>query len=449
MYIVDLSISFAHRLCIDPACVRGKRVAEAVPEEASLAIEQLAHRVLASRRTLSLAFPIKCSEQSARLVEMRMKPLGVDCVLATLPGDIICARRQSDQHLLEMLGSIENGVIYVLDLRSNAIVYVTDRVKDLVGVPREMLGGLILDLAGPQRELFELFFHPDDAGAVSTHLSDLRAARNDTVMTLVFRMRHVLKGWRWIEARSRILSRDRSGAVARAVGIAVDITELKRLNETLHATSCALLQAEENERRRIAREIHDSTAQLIVALDLGLSQLETMAPLTAADLRTWVDEMRTLTKAAHRELRVATFALHPPELECGKLSDTLDGLVRGFGRRTGLATDFELEGAPRAVSQAVEHALLRVSQEALMNVHKHANARVAKLRLRYEAAAIVLEIEDDGGGAGAEQSSPWETAGVGLQSMKARLTALGGVLSIISSSEGFMIRARVPLQGSA
>jgi signal transduction histidine kinase len=242
-----------------------------------------------------------------------------------------------------------------------------------------------------------------------------------------------------------VLSRTGRGVVERVIGIAVDVTEQRQLSAELRATSFALLRAEENERRRIARDIHDSTAQHIVALDLGLGRLENMAPPGLPGVQEWIEEMRSLTKTAHQELRVATFALHPPELEHTGLADTLRDLIRGFGRRTGLSAEFHIEGTPRTVSPPAEHALLRVSQEALLNIHKHARAKVAKLRLRYEDAAIFLEIEDDGIGAAATQNKLWEAAGVGLQSMKARLAALDGVLSIISGRNGFMVRAHVRL----
>ena len=221
------------------------------------------------------------------------------------------------------------------------------------------------------------------------------------------------------------------------MGVAVDITERRQLSADLRATSFALLQAEENERRRIAREIHDSTAQHLVGLDLGLSRLENMAPGDAAGIREWIAEMRTLTKTAHQELRVATFALHPPELERNGLAETLRDLMRGFGRRTGLVVEFEIEGVPRPTAPAVEHALLRVSQEALLNIHKHARARVANMRLRYQDTRIILEVEDDGVG------SESMLAGVGLQSMEARLAALGGSLSIVSRGSGFTVRATI------
>jgi signal transduction histidine kinase len=215
------------------------------------------------------------------------------------------------------------------------------------------------------------------------------------------------------------------------------VTERRQLSADLRATSFALLQAEENERRRIAREIHDSTAQHLVALDLGLSRLENMLSRGATEFRDWIDEMRSLTKTAHQELRVATFALHPPELERSGLADTLRDLIRGFGRRTGLAAEFEIEGIPRPADPAIEHALLRVSHEALLNIHKHAQARVAKMRLRYQEASIVLEVEDDGVG------SESTLAGVGLHSMEARLAALGGSLSLVSSNTGFTVRATI------
>jgi PAS domain S-box-containing protein len=372
---------------------------------------------------------------------VQLKRVDDDSVLATLPETVAFGRRRSDRQLLETLGTVDGGVIYVVDMRSSSIVYVTERIEKLLGIPREELEGFVSDPSAPDADFIRGIYHPDDLAAVGAHYAELRKADDDTVVALLCRVRHASAGWRWVECRSRVLSRTKQGEVERFVGVAVDITERRQLSADLRATSFALLQAEENERRRIAREIHDSTAQHLVALDLGLSRLENMRSKGISDIQEWIDEMRALTKTAHQELRVATFALHPPELERSGLADTLRDLIRGFGRRTGLAAEFEVSGTPNAADPAVDHALLRVSQEALLNIHKHAHARVAKMRLRYEETRIVLEVEDDGVG------SDSTLAGVGLHSMEARLAALGGVLSLVSSASGFTVRATIHLSG--
>jgi PAS domain S-box-containing protein len=435
--IVDVNADFARRFDLNVDDVRGQRVRDILPADVALAIIRALRRALVGRRAKEFVIPSSSVGKGARFIPVIMKRIDDDSVLATFPEAIAFGRRRSDRYMLETLGAVDGGVIYVIDMRSSSILYVTERVEKLFGMPREALEGFVADPSEPNSDFLQSVYHPDDLAAISAHYADLRRASDDTVVALLCRVRHATNGWRWVESRSRVLSRTRHGEVERAVGVAVDITERRQLSADLRATSFALLQAEENERRRIAREIHDSTAQHLVGLDLGLSRLENMAPGDAAGLREWIAEMRTLTKTAHQELRVATFALHPPELERNGLAETLRDLMRGFGRRTGLVVEFEIEGVPRPTAPAVEHALLRVSQEALLNIHKHARARVANMRLRYQDTRIILEVEDDGVG------SESMLAGVGLQSMEARLAALGGSLSIVSRGSGFTVRATI------
>jgi PAS domain S-box-containing protein len=437
VFVEDFNPAFAVRFGIDARESRGVSVKELLPVDAAMTVIRACRRCLGSQRTVKVSVPSSNAEGITRYVGLTLKQIAEDSVLATIPETVVFGRRQSDRQMLETLGGVEGGTIYVLDMRTHAVLYATEKVEELIGHTRDSIEGLIVNPTLPSSDFFQALFHPDDAVAVAAWLTDMRAARNDAVFTLICRVRHASNGWRWVETRARVLARDRNGEVERVVGVAVDITERRQLTADLRATSFALLRAEENERRRIAREIHDSTAQHLVALDLGFARLEHIPLDDAAARREWMEDMRSLTRKAHQELRVATFALHPPELERSGLADTLRDLVRGFGRRTGLVTDFQIEGVPRPGTQVAEHALLRVSQEALLNIHKHARARVAKLRLRYSEADIVIEIEDDGVGADSME------AGVGLQSMKARLAALGGVLSIVSSGTGFLVRASV------
>jgi PAS domain S-box-containing protein len=435
--IVDLNPGFAQRFDIEADEVRGKRLREILPTDVALAIVRALRRTLIGRRAREFVIPQSSVGKGSRFVPVQLKRVDDDSVLASLPETIAFGRRRSDRQLLETLGTVEGGVIYVVDMRSSSIVYVTERIQSLLGITREELEGFVADPSQPNSDLMRGLYHPDDLAAVGAHFAELRTANDDTVVAMLCRVRHTSAGWRWVECRSRVLSRTKQGEVERFVGVAVDVTERRQLSADLRATSFALLQAEENERRRIAREIHDSTAQHLVALDLGLSRLENLLSRGSSGVQEWIDEMRALTKTAHQELRVATFALHPPELERSGLADTLRDLIRGFGRRTGLKAEFEIEGMPRAADPAVEHALLRVSQEALLNVHKHAQAQVAKMRLRYLESGIVLEVEDDGVG------SDSTAAGVGLHSMEARLAALGGSLSLVSTNSGFTVRASI------
>src|SRR5262249_37802260 len=132
---------------------------------------------------------------------------------------------------------------------------------------------------------------------------------------------------------------------------------------------------------------------------------------------------------------------HPPELENDGLPATLEALAEGFGRRTGLETSFKLHGTVRDLPPVAELALLRVAQEALLNVYRHAKARRATLRLAFQNESTVPEVEDDGAGIGVRSTS--KSPGVGLASMRTRVTAIGGSLSLTRSPSGFRVRVRL------
>jgi len=208
----------------------------------------------------------------------------------------------------------------------------------------------------------------------------------------------------------------------------------------------AVAQAEQNERRRVGRELHDSTSQLLVAAQLGLSALERRTELKGETRRIAADVRRSIS-AALSEIRTFSFLLHPPGLVDSGLAKALEDFGVGFGQRTGLKVVVEVETDAAPLPRAMELALFRVAQEALMNVYRHAEARTAAVRLRRETSMIVLEVEDDGVGLRRRGDHPGaaEPLGVGLSGMLARMTQLGGSLTLEERPRGLKVRAWAPL----
>lgn len=208
----------------------------------------------------------------------------------------------------------------------------------------------------------------------------------------------------------------------------------------------ALAQAEQNERRRVGRELHDSTAQLLVAAQLGLGALQRRLKLTG-DARRIVTDVRRSIAAAQSEIRTFSFMLHPPSLRDGGLAKTLEDFGAGFGLRTGLEVTVEVGDGPWDLPEAAEMALFRVAQEALMNVYRHARAQKAAIRLFRDGGFVVLEVEDDGVGMQRLRhgKAPAEPLGVGVGGMLARMRQLGGSLTLDSHGTGLRVRARAPV----
>jgi two-component system NarL family sensor kinase len=217
-----------------------------------------------------------------------------------------------------------------------------------------------------------------------------------------------------------------------------DITVQRRAQAALGRATAALLHAEDDERRRIARELHDGTAQYLTGAKLMLAGLKSE---TRADK---VREVEALLTNALEELRSLSYVLHPPALEDLGLGPAIRQMAEGFARRTGLALQIEIAEDFPKMGRPTEIALYRVAQEALANVHRHSGSPRATINLRLAGEMVLLSIRDygvgfTGGGA--------TTAGVGLAGMRLRLEFVNGHISLTSAVPGLLVEAWAPLQG--
>jgi signal transduction histidine kinase len=238
-------------------------------------------------------------------------------------------------------------------------------------------------------------------------------------------------------AHERILAQARAASLA-ATAAALEARVAERTRE-LEETTGRLLNAQDEERRRIARELHDSTVQELVAASLNLSAAQGSAnPRCAPEL----EEARAALDRAKDELRTVAFLMQPPMLdECG-VATALRIYAEGLGRRTGLAIEIDAPEGDPVLPRAVETALFRVAQEALANVHRHANSASACVRLRVTDTEVGLDIEDDGVGIASGERSH---VGAGIIGMRARVRQLGGDLSIDARAAGTRVKVRVPV----
>lgn len=330
----------------------------------------------------------------------------------------------------DRLARVNEGLIYIYDVQHARSVYLARHLSQMLGLERgdQFVIQQVLDL-----------IHPDDLPVLQAHLEALKALDDWGVEVVAFRLPHPDGGWRWLEIRTRVLARDRKGRVRRILGVATDITERRSMAEALDAASKALLDAAESERRRVGRELHDSTAQHLVAIDLGLGALQRrIVGMSDAETRIFRDVKVSLA-AAQREIRAFSYLLHPPLLKRRGLVDTTRRFVEGFGRRATLDIDLRLPSRLRALPEDVEIVLFRVTQEALMNVFRHADARRVRVEIIVRKDAAVVEVEDDG--VGMADATP----GVGITGMRARLAQLGGRLTLTPLLVGTKVRAFIPL----
>jgi signal transduction histidine kinase len=209
-------------------------------------------------------------------------------------------------------------------------------------------------------------------------------------------------------------------------------------SQQLQLLSKRLLESQDQERRRIARELHDGTAQNLCAILLNLRDLESKASLPD-QLRQAFSECHTLCEQSLQELRTLSYLLHPPLLDEAGLSAALQWYLKGFVKRTGINVELVASQDARRLPENVEMDLFRVVQECLANIHRHSKSRTAQIRMERQASQIVLLVRDQG------QGMSTQSYGVGLTGMAQRLGYLGGHLGIESSSQGTTITAVVPL----
>jgi PAS domain S-box-containing protein len=242
--------------------------------------------------------------------------------------------------------------------------------------------------------------------------------------------------------------RDEGGDIYALGGLATDITERMQTAQALREMSNHLLRLQDEERRRIARELHDSTAQTLTAAGLSLARLQFSAPALSSRASAALAESQELIKQAAQEIRSVAYLLHPPDLRSGGLASGLETYARGFSNRTGVKVSVDTPAGLNHLPEEAALALYRVAQECLSNIHRHSGSRTAAIRLKLEGDEARLEVTDRGGGmsAGVLDGSGAQL-GVGIPGMRGRLSQLGGKLEILSGAKGTTVVARLPLAG--
>lgn len=225
-----------------------------------------------------------------------------------------------------------------------------------------------------------------------------------------------------------------------------DITDRKRAEESVRSLSSQLLHLQDQERRHIARELHDSAGQILAALGMNLSLVESENGNIAPHAAKAIQESLGLVQELSRELRTISHLLHPPLLDEVGLASGLRSYLDGFTERSKIKVDFELPEELGRLPQDLETALFRIVQECLTNIHRHSESSVAVIRISRSESQIRLEVEDRGKGISAEKRAAMDSGGslgVGIRGMRERLRQLGGTLEINSSDRGTVVVAQL------
>jgi PAS domain S-box-containing protein len=290
-----------------------------------------------------------------------------------------------------------------------------------------------------------------------------RAAQTGESFSGECRIRAANGTYRWFVVRWHPIH-DAAGHTQKWFGAMTDIDELKRGAEELRELTGELLAAQDKERRRISRELHDATGQNLLVAALNIDRALLPASNIQGEVQRALGESRRLIEQSLDEIRTVSYLLHPPLLNEAGLPTALRWYVGGFSKRSGISVDLDVsaEMAERRLPEPVETAFFRVVQEGLTNVHRHSGSTTARIRLAQERPSstgeslVTLEIADDGRGMARENENvPFSGGkpgsvvgrglGVGLAGMRERVAQLGGRLEIRSSTHGTHVWAIVPL----
>lgn len=341
------------------------------------------------------------------------------------------ALRESEARLRLATSSADLG-IFERNIREDRTVWVNDRMYEIF--ERQPADGPL------SRELFlREYLHPDDVRAFEAAMTNAITTDRHLHATCRIRLKSGKEVWLQIDGTYELTD---TGEPLRLVGVAADITERKTLEQHAAELSARLIDVQEEEREQISQELHDSTAQHLLATNLNLMTLRPKMGLTRDEVRRW-DETEVSLQEAVREIRAFSYLMHPPALQADKLVASLHQYIRGFSDRTKIEVKVHLSPKLDKLPFEMQRTFLRIVQEALGNIHRHAAAFQAFVRGRLIGDRVHLIVSDDGRGLQSEQNA---ALGRGIRGMQDRARRWGGALRIRSVSKGTKVHAVWPVR---
>ncbi|MGB7848946.1 MAG: sensor histidine kinase [Candidatus Acidiferrum sp.] len=255
--------------------------------------------------------------------------------------------------------------------------------------------------------------------------------------------------------RRTALSRKRAEAVLKAANelleqrISERTAKLNESNENIRELSARLLMLRDEERRRIARELHDGVGQLLAAMSMNSSKVVNEKGRLSAEAVKRVEENSDFLRQALIEVRTISHLLHPPLLDEIGLESAVRDYTKGFGQRSDIDVSLDVSLGLDRLTPDLELAIFRTLQECLTNIYRHSGGKTARIRLDEKDGCVHCKISDDGKGIPPEKQVALNSAGsvgVGLRGMRERISQLGGVLQIHSSVKGTTVEAILPVK---
>jgi signal transduction histidine kinase len=229
--------------------------------------------------------------------------------------------------------------------------------------------------------------------------------------------------------------------------IAERTAELKVANEGLRELSARLLKMRDEERRRLARELHDSVGQLLAAITMNLDMIGREADKLSPGSAQALTDNGSMVREVMQSIRTISHLLHPPLLDEAGLPSALQWYVDEFSKRSGIKVHLDCEDSLERLPSEMETAIFRIVQECLGNVHRHSESQTASIRLEINGDRAYVEVRDQGKGIPPSKQEELKSKGhlgVGLRGIRERIVQFGGELQIDSSSEGTVVSAVIP-----
>jgi PAS domain S-box-containing protein len=288
--------------------------------------------------------------------------------------------------------------------------------------------------------------HPEDfERCLQIYVSNFDAQRP---FEMEYRMRHHTGQYRWILDRG-VPRYTPDGTFEGYLGACLDIHAQREAAEKVRIADdvTRLMKAQDDERRRIARELHDSAGQTLVVLGLNLAQLVRKAEVCAPELAREGKEIEAIVQQLHREIRTTSYLLHPPLLDESGLTSALSWYVDGLAERSDVAITLEVASNVGRLPSDMELAIFRIVQECLTNIHRHSGSKTAIIRVAREPDGVRVEVQDHGKGMQPERLDQIQSggSGVGMRGMRERLRQFHGEMQIETNGTGTSVIARIPV----
>lgn len=407
------------------------------PDDRNTTVQQTHRQIAEQRGVTTFENRYRCKDGSYRWLSWTATPPLEQGIVYATAHDITArketeaALRESEEHLRLALNASTMGICQA-DPATGQLLQVNRGICTILGYDeQELLGRPFSDFTHPEDRQRNLEgFASLTRGDIGEYRAEKRYIRKDG---------HIVWGHVTVN-----MTRNDQGRPLHTIAIVHDITERKRSEAQRDELALRLLEVQENERRAVARDLHDEVGQSLTALMLNLQR----AARTTADLPAWLGDSLALTDLVLRQVRNLSRTLHPSALDDLGLSAAIKGWTDQQAQLAEVAIETKIDPSLAGLPRLLETACYRIVQEAVTNAIRHARCRTIRVSLARHAANLELLIQDDGIGfvVGAAPPTSSHATGIGLTSMQERARLLGGAVQMISvPGQGTLVRAILPL----